>query len=256
MLFSLHGLYLYIDETMIMVFFFVLFILIVFPNLCFVIFFSPIVFPLFLKASRRKKEYIEVTCDALELENKQRLISIIKNKYSAFGSYYLWRLSYLPSHTIRNFVYRNICRMNLDKHAVVYFGTEIREPSSIKIGRGTIIGDNAVLDGRNGIIIGDNVVFASNVRIWTKQHDHRDPWFRCETQKQDSVIIENRVWIGSNVTILHSVHIGEGAVVAAGAVVTHDIPPYTIVAGIPAKPIGVRNTDLRYEFSGSHRAFL
>ena len=46
------------------------------------------------------------------------------------------------------------------------------------------------MDGRNGIKIGENVVFASNVRIWTEQHDHRDPWFRCETQKHNPVIID------------------------------------------------------------------
>ena len=139
---------------------------------------------------------------------------------------------------------------------VVYYGAEIRMPSKISIGEGSIIGDNSILDGRNGIIIGKNVVFASNVRIWTEQHDHRDPWFRCQTQKHAPVVIDDRAWIGSHTIILHSVHIGEGAVVAAGAVVTHDIPPYTIVAGIPAKKIGERNRDLRYEMKGYYRHFL
>ena len=146
--------------------------------------------------------------------------------------------------------------MQLSDNVVIYYGAEIRDPSNITIEKGSIIGDNAILDGRNGITIGENVVFASNVKIWTEQHDHRDPWFRCETQEHKPVIIDDRAWIGSSVTILHSVHIGEGAVVAAGAVVTHDVPPYTIVAGIPAKKIGDRNHDLRYEMNGSHRHFL
>jgi len=146
--------------------------------------------------------------------------------------------------------------MRMGKKSVVYYGTEIREPSNIFIGEGSIIGDNSILDGRNGIKIGKNVVFASNVRIWTEQHDHRDPFFRCETQQHNPVMIDDRAWIGSHTIILHSVHIGEGAVVAAGAVVTHDVRPFTIVAGIPAKEIGERNRDLWYVMDGSHRHFL
>ena len=92
--------------------------------------------------------------------------------------------------------------------------------------------------------------FSSNVHIWTEQHDHRDPWFRCTGGSDFKVVIDDRAWIGPNVTILHSVHIGEGAVVGAGAVVTKDIPPYAIAAGIPAKIIGTRNKDLKYEFNG------
>lgn len=184
------------------------------------------------------------------------IISVFKRFVADFASYYLYRLSHIPSHHIRNFVYRNVCMMRMGKKSVVYYGTEIREPSNIFIGEGSIIGDNSILDGRNGIKIGKNVVFASNVRIWTEQHDHRDPFFRCETQQHNPVMIDDRAWIGSHTIILHSVHIGEGAVVAAGAVVTHDVRPFTIVAGIPAKEIGERNRDLRYVMDGSHRHFL
>lgn len=60
------------------------------------------------------------------------------------------------------------------------------------------------------------------------------PIFRC-TQKKRSVVIGDRAWIGSNVTILPNVHIGEGAVCCAGSVVTKDVAPFDIVAGIPAK---------------------
>ena len=107
----------------------------------------------------------------------------IKSLLSGFVSYYLYRLSYTPSHHLRNYIYRNVCGMNLGKHSIIYFGTEIREPSKITIGVGSIIGDHSILDGRNGIVVGENVVFASDVKIWTEQHDHRDPYFRCETQE-------------------------------------------------------------------------
>lgn len=157
---------------------------------------------------------------------------------------------------MRNFVYRNICGLHLGRKVVLYYGAEIRKPSNMWIGKGTIIGDNSILDGKNGIKIGENVLFASNVRIWTEQHNHSDLWFRCDTQEHKPVIIDNRAWIGSHMVILHSVHIGERAVIAAGAVVTKDVAPYTIVAGIPAKRIAERNRDQRYSFSGEHRHFL
>lgn len=229
-------------------------------NICFVILFSPIVKFFFYIKLRKEKKYpkksindkssIAYTTKHKSLKNKIAFV------YGSFVSYYLYRLSLTASHHVRNYVYRHVCNMQLGEKAVIYYGAEVRAPYKIKIGEGSIIGDNSILDGRNGIVIRDNVCFASNVRIWTEQHDHRDPWFRCETQKHDSVIIDNHAWIGSHTVILHSVHIGEGAVVAAGAVVTHDVPPYTIVAGIPAKKIGERNRDLRYEFNGEHRHFL
>ncbi len=187
---------------------------------------------------------------------RQGSFSRIKHYVGSYFEYFLYRVSKTPTHTIRNFVYRYVIRIDMAKDVVVYHGAEIRDPHKISIGRGSIIGDNAILDGRNGIRIGENVVFASNVRIWTEQHDHEDPWFRCGTQQHNPVVIDNRAWIGSHTIILHSVHIGEGAVVAAGAVVTHDVPPFAIVAGIPAKKIGERNHDLRYINDGSHRAFI
>lgn len=227
-------------------------------NICFVILFSPIVklfFCIKLKKENNlpKESSNEISPGATQ---HQSLKSKIAFYYGSFVSYYLYRLSLTASHHVRNYVYRHVCHMQLGEKAVIYYGTEVRNPYKIKIGKGSIIGDNSILDGRNGITIGNNVCFASNVRIWTEQHDHRDPWFRCETQQHNPVIIDDRAWIGSHTVILHSVHIGEGAVVAAGAVVTHDVSPYTIVAGIPAKKIGERNRDLRYEFNGDHRHFL
>ena len=114
---------------------------------------------------------------------------------------------------------------------MIYSGCEIREPQGITIGEGTIIGDNAILDGRAGITIGRHVNFSSNVRIWTLQHDYRDPDFACREEHYGPVRIEDRAWIGPHTIILHDVTIGEGAVVAAGAVVTKDVPPYTVWGG-------------------------
>lgn len=162
----------------------------------------------------------------------------------------------IPSHHIRRFIYKNIFGVKLSPKSVIYFGAEIRRHGNLEIGEGSIIGDNAILDARNRIIIGKNVVFASGVQIWTEQHAHRDPWFRCLSDTSFRVKIGDRAWIGPRTIILHGVEIGEGAVVAAGAVVTKDVAAYAIVAGVPAKQIGERNHDLRYEFDGSYSPFI
>lgn len=135
-------------------------------------------------------------------------------------------------------------------------GAEIRCHGKLKIGKGSIIGDKALLDARNGISIGKNVSFSSNISIYTEQHDHRDPMFRCNSSDAFSVNIGDRAWIGPNAIILHGVHIGEGAVVAAGSVVTKDVPPFTIVAGVPARKIGLRNKNLCYNFDGKPIPFF
>lgn len=169
---------------------------------------------------------------------------------------FMYWLSNIHSHTIRNFFYRKVYVMDISKTSTIYYGAEIRNASELHIGKGSIIGDNAILDARAGITIKDNVCFASNVSVWTYQHDYRDPEFRCIDSHVGPVVIEDRAWIGPNVIILHDVTIGEGAVVAAGAVVTKDVPPYTLVGGVPAKVIGERPQNLTYEFKGNHRNYL
>ena len=63
----------------------------------------------------------------------------------------------------------------------------------------------------------------------------------------EKIKIEDYAWLGVNCVVLKGITIGKGAVVAAGAVVTKDVPEYTIVGGIPAKPIGKRTKDLDYK---------
>lgn len=188
--------------------------------------------------------------------NNRSFAKRLKTLVGSFYRYHQYRVSQIPSHHLRNFIYRHIYGVNMAKNAVIYYGAEIRSPFNVYVGEGSIIGDEAILDGRNGIVIGENVNFSSNVSIWTEQHDHRDPYFRCETQDKGPVRIMNYAWVGPNSIILHSVTIGEGAVVAAGSVVTKSVEPYTIVAGIPAKKIGERNRNLKYKFDGSHADFI
>ena len=196
--------------------------------------------------------YLYCRCKKRNVPSRSKIVSYLLNNghFKGYIRYMDIKTGYIPSHHIRKWLYSHIWLVNVDKSSTIYYGTEIRDSFKLSIGRGSVIGDKALLDARNGIEIKRNVNISSNVSIYTEQHDHRDKDFRCNSNASFKVIINDRAWIGPNVIILPSVTIGEGAVVAAGSVVTHDVPPFTIVAGIPAKKIGNRTKDLKYNFSG------
>ena len=85
--------------------------------------------------------------------------------------------------------------------------------------------------------IGDRVAIAPNVTIITSSSPERSKLNEYHLARYEKVIIENDAWIGAGVIILPGVRIGEGAICGAGAVITKDVPPYTIVAGVPARVI-------------------
>ena len=98
------------------------------------------------------------------------------------------------------------------------------------------------LSGFGGLAIGNHVRIGHRVSIITSDHVYSDistPIFR-QGLIAASVVIEDDVWIGCNATILKGVRIGRGAIIAAGAVVTKDVPPFAIVGGVPASTISSR----------------
>ena len=171
-----------------------------------------------------------------------------KRFLSGLGALGLIVTGRLPSQLVRKAIYR-LCGMRIGKRSVIYAGAEIRHPSGISIGNSTIIGHRAILDGRMGLTIGDNVNVSTGAWIWTVQHAVNSPEFEGTGAP---VTIADRAWISSRTTILPGVAVGEGAVVASGAVVTRDVEPYTIVGGVPAKPMGQRSMDLRYDLGDNH----
>jgi acetyltransferase-like isoleucine patch superfamily enzyme len=92
-------------------------------------------------------------------------------------------------------------------------------------------------NARNGIVIGDDFLFAPGVVVVTANHDFVD---RTEYSEERATIIGDNVWLGAHATILAGVTLGDGATVAAGAVVTADVKPGLVVAGVPAHPIDGR----------------
>lgn len=96
---------------------------------------------------------------------------------------------------------------------------------------------------KGGVEIGDNVNISSYVKIISAGHSLKHSDFRGTHGK---VVIDKNVWLATGCTILEGVHIGEGAVVACGAVVTSDVLPYSVVGGVPAKRISERIHELNY----------
>ncbi|TLX73976.1 acyltransferase [Labilibacter sediminis] len=186
--------------------------------------------------------------------NKQRIKNTIVRYLNGYYRYKLLKVGRIPSHHVRNVLYKIVFKVKMDSNSVLYGGAEIRSPNNLHIGEGAIIGDNSILDARHGIIIGEHVNFSSNVSLWTLQHDYNDPNFSTEGQG-GSIIIEKRAWLGPNVTVLPGIKIGEGAVVGAGSVVTKDLEPFKLYGGIPAHIIGDRNKNLIYKFKGKYLPF-
>lgn len=166
----------------------------------------------------------------------------IKTRIRAFLSGLEWLtinsfLSGFPSISLRNWGLR-IFGVKMTRNVRFYQGFHVRKPSGITIKDGVSIGPKVLLDGRCGLEIGKSVVIAYEAIIWTLNHDYNDIYFKGKGGK---VTIGDYAWICSRSIILPGVTIGEGAVVASGAVVTKDVAPYTIVGGIPARVIGNRD---------------
>lgn len=104
---------------------------------------------------------------------------------------------------------------------------------NITVGKNVFINTGCRFQDQGGIRIGDHVLIGHNVVLATLNHDFA-PYNRV-TMHPAPIHIEDRVWIGANATVVPGVTIGENSIVAAGAVVTKDVPPNTIVGGVPAK---------------------
>ncbi len=104
----------------------------------------------------------------------------------------------------------------------------------VKLGKGVFINHSAILSASGGIEFEDGAMSAPGLRIATINHDMNE---RHSKYTYGKVTVKKNAWLGMNVTICPGVTIGEYSVVAAGAVVTKDVPPYAVVGGVPAKVI-------------------
>jgi acetyltransferase-like isoleucine patch superfamily enzyme len=106
---------------------------------------------------------------------------------------------------------------------------------NIKIGKNVFINSGCRFQDQGGITIGDGALIGHNVVLATLNHDINPN--KRSTMYPAPIVIGNNVWIGANATVVPGINIGDGAIVAAGAVVTRDVPPKVIVGGVPAKII-------------------
>jgi maltose O-acetyltransferase len=149
----------------------------------------------------------------------------------------------IPSHLIRHlFIKQRLGGLGENNFFRLYI--EFRNPKNIFISNSNSFNQNVLFDGRGGkLIIGNYVDIGQETNIWTLEHD---PHSDHHDTKGGDVTINDYVWVASRVTILPGVTLGKGAVVACGSVVTKDVPPMVIVAGVPAKIIGKRQSKLDY----------
>ena len=150
----------------------------------------------------------------------------------------------IPFSRIRGRLYERIGRIQFESvdDTLLLRGVEVLDPHGIQIGRGTVVNRHVVLDGRGGLEIGRDVGIAERSVILTSAHGFEGGI----TDRVWRTRIEDKVFINLGAMIMGGVIVGEGAVVAAGALVTKDVEPWTMVAGVPAKKIGDR-TPCDYE---------
>lgn len=166
-------------------------------------------------------------------------------KYLALALYYGFA-RYLPNNfpffigkNLRSFLCKIIfkkCSSTVNIKRMAYFGLG----DNIELGFNSDIGMGAKVYGVSGggrLYIGNNVMMAPEVTILTLDHNYHEKEVPIIKQgsKSFEVIIKDDVWIGYRAIILPGVTIGEGSVIAAGAVVTKDVDPYTVIGGVPAK---------------------
>lgn len=132
---------------------------------------------------------------------------------------------------IRNYYYHQL--FNVGKNTTFLGKVLYYNPHLIKIGNNCSINEGVFFNVSDNIIVGDNVTISANVFITTATLNIYK--FPEKKHERDPIKIEDDAWIGAGSTILPGVVVGKGAIVAAGAVVTKDVPPHTVVLGIPAR---------------------
>lgn len=153
-------------------------------------------------------------------------------------------LQLIPFYSIRYFFYK-LSGMKIGNRVAIFRKCYIQKLDGIEIDDYSNIGFFCRLDGRGGLKIGRNVNISSYTIFETGGHN-----FDTFEDTFSSITIGENVWIGTRSTVLAGVNIGEGAIVAAGSVVTKDVKPYEIVGGVPAKFIKKREKKIDYLLTG------
>ena len=149
------------------------------------------------------------------------------------GNFYVWNTG-----RIRTLFWR-LFLGSVGRDVVILGSVRIAGMRGIRLGNHINIHRGCALDGTGGLTIGNYVMIAQDSCIYSAQHRFDDLAIPMLYQKNElaSTVIEDDVWIGAKAIILAGVRIGRGSIVGAGAVVTKDVTPYSIVGGVPARII-------------------
>lgn len=209
------------------------------------------------------KDNIHLTKEGLYFTDKHgNKLAVTEAFRRAFVRFYNWYLDFklafihsvsefVPFHTIRHIIFK-LGGLKIGSGSTIHMGVRFFEPKGIQIGEDTIVGYRSFLDGRETLKIGNHTDIASEVMIYNSEHNLESEGFEPSS---DKVEIGDYVFVGPRAIIMPGVKIGKGAVVAGGAVVTKDVPDFTIVGGVPAKVIGERkNKEPNYKL-GRARLF-
>ena len=152
--------------------------------------------------------------------------------------------THIPSHKVRQAWLRHL-GAEIGERCAIFRGTTVLASRNLRLGSGCVVGERCLLDASGGgIFIEDNVNVSSDVVVMTADHDIQSSSFEA---RQAPVRVGSRAWLATRSMVLRGVDVGEGAVVAAGAVVVGNVAPFTVVGGVPAKVLGERTHQLTYE---------
>ena len=154
----------------------------------------------------------------------------------------------IPSRHIRKWWYQML-GAKIGKNSVICRRADVLFPKGLQLANNVSVGWFVDFDARGGIYIDHDTNISSRTNFITGSHEVDDPEFQASFRP---IKIGHHCWIGTGATVLQGVTIGNGAIVAAGAVVTKDIPPYEVWGGVPARYIRKRKcTEFQYEVKGA-----
>ncbi|MGZ4202978.1 MAG: acyltransferase [Thermoleophilaceae bacterium] len=149
-----------------------------------------------------------------------------------------------PPHALRIAVLRRLVRAQVGAGCSIERRVRVESTDQLNIGPRTTINTGVLLDNRGGLTIGTLVNISPHALVLSSDHDPASPTFE---DRKRPVVLHDRCWIGTRAIVLPGAEVGEGAIVAAGAVAHGQVPAWTIVAGNPAAPIGGRPRDAQAE---------
>lgn len=150
--------------------------------------------------------------------------------------------SYVPIQVLRVLVLR-LWGARIGRGVAISHGLTVRRARALVLGDDVYIAENVVLDARGGLTIGESSSINTGAQIWTAQHDWEDEDFAYVSA---STAIGHHCWLSARSVTLPGVSVGDGTVVAAGAVVSKSLPAWHLAAGVPATAVRPRPANLEY----------